>query len=80
MSSQLQWGHVGRVKCKTRMSQGLRREKKERGWQVKGNNFLLLHSDIVPSFGDPSSRGTWENQSPGTGQQRGCEISILGGQ
>lgn len=63
MSSQLQRGHVGGVKCKTRMSQGLLREKREGSWQVKVNNFLLLHLDTVPSFGDPISRGMWENQS-----------------
>lgn len=49
-------------------SQGLPREKREGGWQVKGDHFLYsvperLHLDTVPSFGAPCSRGTSENQS-----------------
>ena len=51
MSSQLQWGYAERVKCKTCMSQGLPRENREGGWQVKGNNFLPLFSPREAALG-----------------------------
>lgn len=51
MSSQLQRGYVKRVKSKTCMSQGLPGEKREGGWQFKGNNFLPLFSPEEAALG-----------------------------
>ena len=51
MSSQLQWGYVERVKCKTYMSQRLPREDRDGGQQVKGNNFLPLFSPREAALG-----------------------------
>lgn len=51
MSSQLRWGYVERVKCKTCMSQGLPRQNREGGRQIKGNNFLPLFSPGEAALG-----------------------------